>query len=163
MNNLNIEKQTAIIAALTEGCSIRSVERLTGVHRDTIMRLGFRVGVGCSKLHNALMRDLRCNRVELDEAWSYVGKKRKNVTKDDPKSIGDQYVFVALDATSKGIIYYCVGKRDAHNTQMFCLDLRERVIGAPEISSDAFRAYPIAVENAFGANVHHGVIDKHYA
>ena len=75
------DQQVGIIAALTEGCSIRAVERLTGVRRDTIMRLGFRVGVGCSRLHNSLMRDLRVNRIELDEAWSYVGKKRKQVAK----------------------------------------------------------------------------------
>ena len=79
MNILTREKQIAVISALTEGCSIRSTERLTGVHRDTIMRLGVSVGIGCAKLHNALVRDIRVNRIELDEIWSYVGKKRNQV------------------------------------------------------------------------------------
>src|SRR5262249_19557463 len=65
------DKQVEIIAALTEGCSIRAVERLTGIHRDTIMRLGVNVGIGCAKLHHALMRDVRVNRIELDEIWQY--------------------------------------------------------------------------------------------
>lgn len=163
MNILPRDKQVEIIAALTEGCSIRAVERLTGVHRDTIMRLGHDVGVGCAKLHNALMRDLRVNRIELDEIWQYVGKKRKQVTPDDPPDVGDQWTFIALDGTSKAIIAHRTGKRDGANTQQFVADLRERVIGAPEISSDAFRSYPRAIEKAFGANVHFGTIDKTFA
>jgi len=55
MNILSRDQQIQIIAALTEGMSIRAVERLTGVHRDTIMRLGARVGTGCAALH-----DRRC-------------------------------------------------------------------------------------------------------
>jgi hypothetical protein len=116
MNLLSLDKQTDIIAALTEGCSIRSVERLTGVHRDTIMRLAVRVGVGCAKLHNSLMRDLYVSRCELDEAWGYVGKKRMRLKDTDPPEFGDQYTFIALDATSKGIISYRVGKRTSQNT-----------------------------------------------
>src|SRR5713101_7131256 len=103
MNVLPRDKQTEIIAALTEGCSIRAVERLTGIHRDTIMRLGFNVGVGCAKLHNALMRDVRVNRIELDEIWAYVGKKRGQIKEGDPITIGDQWTFIALGGVSKAI------------------------------------------------------------
>ena len=163
MNVLPRDKQTEIIAALTEGCSIRAVERLTGIHRDTIMRLGFNVGVGCAKLHNALMRDVRVNRIELDEIWQYVGKKRGQIKEGDPITIGDQYTFIALGGVSKAIIAYRTGKRDAHNTRLFLQDLRERVDGAPAISSDAFRAYPIAVERAFGTDCSFGTIDKTFA
>ena len=163
MNILPHDKQTAIIAALTEGVSIRATERLTGVHRDTIMRLGVRAGIGCAKLHNALMRDLRVSRIELDEIWQFVGKKRRQVTENDPPEIGDQYTFLALDGTSKAILAHRTGKRDYPNTHLFVSDLRERVVGAPEISADAFRAYPRAIEQAFGANVHFGVIEKTYA
>jgi IS1 family transposase len=163
MNTLSLDKQTEIIAALCEGCSIRSVERLTGVHRDTIMRLSVKVGIGCAKLHNRLMRDLYCSRVELDEAWSYIGKKRAHLKDTDPAYMGDQYVFIGLDATSKGIISYRVGKRTADNTQLFLLDLRDRIANEPEISSDAWIAYPRAVEDAFGPYVAYGTLDKKYA
>jgi IS1 family transposase len=163
MNILPATKQSEIIAALTEGVSIRATERLTGVHRDTIMKLGVRVGIGCAKLHNALMQELRISRIELDEIWQFVGKKRRQVTEDDPPEIGDQYTFLALDGTSKAIIAHRTGKRDYRNTHLFISDLRQRVLGAPEISADAFRAYPRAIETEFGANVHFGTIDKKYA
>ena len=163
MNHLPAEKQTAIIAALTEGCSIRAVERLTGVHRDTIMRLAVRVGEGCSKLHGTMMRGLQVNRIELDEIWSYVGKKQARVNAEDGDMVGDQYTFIALADTAKAIVTYRTGKRTAENTQMFADDLRRRVVGSPEISADGFQAYPWAISLAFGENCKFGVVEKHYA
>jgi hypothetical protein len=77
MNILPRDQQIAVISALTEGCSIRATERLTGIHRDTIMRLGVRVGDGCAELHDEMMRFVQVNRLELDELWSYVGKKQR--------------------------------------------------------------------------------------
>lgn len=153
-NNLPFDRQVEIIAALTEGVSIRATERLTDTHRDTIMRLGVRVGQGCAKLHDALMRPLHVARIELDEAWSFVGKKQKLVTPEDGTEKGDQYVFIALAGSAKAIIAYRVGKRTLENTQAFLWDVRERVFGAPEIISDGFPAYPRAVEEAFGAPVY---------
>lgn len=163
MNILSTEKQTAIIAALTEGCSIRAVERLTGVHRDTIMRLGVKVGVGCAKLHSAIMRDVYVNRCELDEIWSYVGKKQKQLKETDNADKGDQYVFIAMDATSKGILSYRVGKRTGNNAVALLRDLRDRLANVPEISSDAWAGYPGAVEQVFGHHVSYGTINKKYA
>src|SRR5713226_1734218 len=76
MNILSRDKQIEIIACLTEGMSIRSTERITGIHRDTIMRLGARVGRGCAELHDRMMVGIRTGRLELDEVWGYVGKKQ---------------------------------------------------------------------------------------
>ena len=106
MHILSRDKQIEIIAALTEGCSIRAVERLAGIHRDTIMRLGARVGSGCARLHDYRMLGLRVGRVELDELWSFVGKKQRRVTRKDEAVTGDQYVFVALASASKAILSY---------------------------------------------------------
>lgn len=80
MNILPGDKQVAVIAAFSEGVSIRATERLIGVHRDTIMRLGVRIGEGCRELHDRMMVNLQVGRVELDEAWSYVGKKHASAT-----------------------------------------------------------------------------------
>src|SRR6267154_2100532 len=80
----------------------------------------------------------------------------------DP-SVGDQWTFIALGGASKAIISYRTGKRNAHHTRLFLQDLRERVDGAPEISADAFRAYPIAVERVFGADCSFGTIDKSFS
>lgn len=162
-NILPFDRQVEIVAALTEGVSIRAVERLTGVHRDTIMRLGVRVGFGCAAIHDALMQNLAVARVELDEAWSFVGKKQKALTPEDGPDKGDQYVFIALAGAAKAIISYRVGKRSAVNTRAFVMDVRDRVLGAPEISSDGFNAYPVAVEEAFGLDCTFGTIEKHYS
>lgn len=162
MNILPRDKQIAVISALTEGCSIRSVERLTGIHRDTIMRLGVRVGDGCAALHNDMMQFVQANRLELDELWSYVGKKQRQVRQTDPADVVDQYVFLGIDGTRKAIISYRVGKRDGHNTNAFLADLRRRIVNKPEISSDGFSAYPDAVERAFGSDCTFGQIIKQY-
>jgi len=163
MNVLPRDKQVAAISALTEGVSVRATERLTGVNRGTILSLGVRVGEGCMKLHSAMMRGLHVNRIELDEIWSYVGKKQRLVKPDDSDMVGDQYTFIALADTAKAIITYRTGKRTAINTQAFMDDLRARVVGCPEISTDGFNAYPWAIAHAFGEDCAHGVVEKHYA
>lgn len=92
-NVLNTDKQIAVIGALAEGSSIRSIERITGVHRDTVMRLGVRVGKGCAALMDAKMRDLGCRYLEFDEIWGFIGKKEKHVTVDDGPECGDAWTF----------------------------------------------------------------------
>lgn len=82
MNILSIERQIDIISALVEGMSIRSVERLTQTHRDTIMRLGLRIGNACANLHHATVRDVRSSTIQLDELWAFIGKKQRRVTQN---------------------------------------------------------------------------------
>ena len=104
MNNLPRDKQIEIISALTEGMGIRAVARLTGVHRDTIMRLGARVGRGCAELHDRMMVGIRVSRIECDELWAYVGHKRnpqKGRARQTPVT-GDQYTYVALASSNSG-------------------------------------------------------------
>jgi IS1 family transposase len=163
MNILSRDQQIEIIAALTEGMSIRSIERMTGIHRDTIMRLGARVGAGCAALHDRTMHSVRAGRLELDEAWSFVGKKQKNVLRHEIPVKGDQYVFIGMAGTQKAIIGWRVGKRNADTTLEFLHDLRGRVIGQPEISTDGFLPYRNSIRDAFGDSASHGVIVKTYS
>jgi hypothetical protein len=80
--------------ALVEGNSIRSTERMTNTHRDTIMRLMVEVGTGCEKLHNEQMQNLTCKRIQCDEIWSYVKVKQGHIAKGTPRTrIGDQWTF----------------------------------------------------------------------
>ena len=76
MNRTSLARRTQIINCLVEGNSIRSTERMTNTHRDTIMRLMVEVGTGCAALANEQMRNLPRQRIEVDEIWSYVGKKQ---------------------------------------------------------------------------------------
>ena len=162
MNVLPFDRQVAVISALTEGCSIRSTERLTGIHRDTIMRLAARVGFGAIKFHDRTVHSLQVPRLELDKAWSFVGKKQRRCTPADGIEKGDQYVFLAASASSKAIVSFQVGKRNEENTKAFIWDLRERIINAPEISTDGWSAYEGAIEEAFGTECRYGQIIKTY-
>jgi IS1 family transposase len=163
MNITPTDKQIEVIAALTEGVSIRATERLTGIHRDTVMRLGVRIGEGCAALHDRIMVNLQVGRVEVDEIWQYVGKKEKKLKPTDSTDFGDQYVFIAIEGAHKAILSYATGKRSADTTATFMSDLRQRIVNVPIINSDAFAAYPEAVERYFGAAVHYGQIIKSYA
>src|SRR4030042_4823880 len=163
MNIVKIEKQETAIAALVEGSSIRSVERMTGIHRDTIMRLMVKTGQKCQEILNTYMYNLTCKNIQVDEIWCYVGKKQRHLNEtDNREELGDQWVFVALDADSKLIPSYLVGKRTAENAQTFIKDLSERLDNRVQLSSDALSAYIEAVESAFGMDVDYGQIVKAY-
>jgi len=160
VSHLSEDKKSGVIAALCEGVSIRATERLTGIHRDTIMRLGVKVGQGCNALHGKLMVNLQVSRIELDEVWSFVKKKRRNMGAEDPDTVGDQFIYLAMDSTGKAIISWFVGKRSTRNTINFVADVRHRVMGRPEISTDGYAPYIRAVDEAFAGDAHHGIVDK---
>ncbi len=162
-NVLKREKQEAVIRCLVEGSSIRATERMTGVHRDTIMRLLVRVGNGCASAMDDRMRDLPCEQIQVDEIWCYVGKKQRHLTlDDDPHRCGDFWTFVALDPESKIIPAFRVGKRDLTTATAFMNDVASRLANRVQLSSDALAAYVEATEDAFGPCVDYGQIVKSY-
>lgn len=125
-----------------EGISIRSLERMTGVHRDTIMRLLVKTGNNCENLMDSDMRNLSCKNIEVDEVWSFVGKKQRHVgINDNPNKVGDFYTFVAIDPESKLVPVYKVGKRNIYTAQLFISDLSSRLNSRIKLSSDKLKAY----------------------
>jgi len=162
-NVLSIDKKIAVIGALCEGSSIRSIERVTGVHRDTIMRLGVRVGQGCTALLDAKMRNLSCTRLECDEIWGFVGKKDRHVRPDDDPQFGNVWTYCALDADTKLVPAFRVSKdRDVPTTTAFMLDVADRMKNRVQISTDGLGAYVQAIDWAFSGNVDYGQIIKTY-
>jgi len=168
MNALKPEKKLAILSALVEGNSIRSTERMTGVHRDTILRLLREVGKRCVAIQEERMTGFHSRFIEADEIWCYVYKKEGRLTAKDrtihPER-GDQYVFVALDAESKLIPAFRVGKRDGQTALAFMEDLRRRLAenGRIQLTTDGFNAYLGAVEEVFGNEVDYAQLVKIYA
>lgn len=165
MNILPRDKQIEVIAALCDGLGVRAVSRITGVNRGTVAALALKVGRGAAELHDRMMVGVRTGRLELDELWSYVGKKQARVGKNDlnAAAVGDQYTYVGLAASSRAIISYFTGKRDSGSTHEFIADLRQRVIGSPEISTDGFKPYQNAIRAEFGNRIAHGVVNKTYS
>ncbi|MDP3072728.1 MAG: IS1 family transposase [Opitutaceae bacterium] len=159
---LTPEKQAVAIGALCEGNSIRSVERMTGIHRDTVMRLGVRVGEACRDLMDETMRELPCKKIEVDEIWGFVGKKQRNMTAEDSPELGDVWTWVAIDPESKAVPVFRVGKRDASDANAFMADIAERTTNRLQLSSDGLGVYPGAVEAAFAGEVDYGTIVKSF-
>jgi IS1 family transposase len=154
MHILSRDKQIEIIGALCEGVGQRAVARLTGTDRKTVARLALAIGRGTAELHDRMMNGLRVHRIECDELWAYVGHKR-NPQKGRPARpspvLGDQYTYVALASC------------DSATTDDFIQDLRARVIGVPEISTDGLHYYKNAIRDAFGSRAVHGVVQKTYS
>lgn len=161
-NVLGKDKQAVIIGALAEGSSIRAIERMTGVHRDTIMRLGVRVGQGCQALMDQKMRDLPCQHLQFDEIWGFIGKKERNIQWDDSLECGDIWTFCAIDSDTKLVPAYKVGKRTAATGQAFVEDVASRLRNRVQVSTDALRVYVDAIEYAFGDDVDFAQVVKTY-
>lgn len=161
-NVLSKDKQIAVISALAEGSSIRSIERMTGINRNTIMNLGVRVGKGCTALLDAKMRDLPCRYLQFDEVWGFIGKKERHVRPDDDPQYGDVWTFCAIDAETKLVPSFKCGKRNLATAKVFVEDVASRMRLKVQISSDALRAYVDAIEQTYGADVDYGQIVKNY-
>jgi IS1 family transposase len=163
MNTLQQDKKLTILNAMIEGNSIRSTERMTGIHRDTIMRLATRTGEQCRDFLDFRVRGIRAERVQADEIWTYVFKKQARLVAGAGDSeMGDHYVFVGMDADTKLVISHLVGKRDASSTYYFMRDLRERVTGRIQLTTDGFKPYRPAVEDTFGGDVDYAQLVKVY-
>jgi IS1 family transposase len=160
-NELKTEKKAQAVSLLCEGNSIRAIERITGIHRDTVMRLGVRIGDACTKIMDTKMRGLNCANIEVDEIWGWIGSKNKNAERTG--HYGDVWTFIALDADSKLIPSFIVGKRDAYHARAFISDLAGRLQKRVQVSSDSLKAYADAMERGFGTEVDYGQISKTYS
>ncbi len=135
---------------------------MTGIHRDTIVRLGVKVGQGCTALMDTKMRNLSCNRLEMDEIWGFIGKKERNVKPDDPPEVGSVWTFCAIDAETKLVPAFRVGNRDAATANAFLWDVAARMRNRVQISTDGLAAYEEAIERSFGGDADYGQIIKTY-
>lgn len=162
-NNLKREKAELVLKCLVDGASVRATERITGVHRDTALRLMQRVAKGCAKIHEERMQNLPCKRLQCDEIWAYVGKKQRQIQpSDNPYAVGDFWTFVAVDADTKLIPSFRVGKRDFETCNEFICDLSSRLANRVQLSTDALKTYVQAVEFGFAGDVDFGQIVKAY-
>lgn len=158
------DKALLAIQLLIEGTSIRSAERITGLHRDTICRLLVLAGERCAKLLDAKMRNLHCEHIQADEIWSFVGKKQRMVREDDPAEFGDAWVFVALDEETKLIPTFTVGKRSRETTYEFLSALQNSLAEEKrfQLTTDGFAFYRRGVEDVFAGQADFAQLIKLY-
>src|SRR3954447_12707603 len=98
MNRLSPEKRKQIVACLVEGSSIRATARMTGVSKNTVVKLLSDLGLVCSIYQDRALRDLPCQRIQCDEIWSFVYAKDKNVPADKRGEAGSVWTWIALDS-----------------------------------------------------------------
>lgn len=145
---------------LLEGCSIRATERMTGLNRNTIMSLLLLAGEKAGAVMHERMVNLPCKRVQVDEIWTYVQKKRARIRKGDPSEIGDQWVYVAIDADTKLVPSFRVGKRFRPDCSAFLWDLYHRLDGRVQLTTDGLNHYTINVPECFGTDVDFAQLTK---
>ncbi len=164
MNKLPSAKRAAVLAALVEGCSIRATVRITGVAKNTVVKLLAELGPACAKFHDETVRNLRSRRVQCDEILSFVGAKQKNVPakKAGQFGVGDVWTWTAIDADSKLIVSWLVGRRDLAAAYDFMHDVADRLAHRVQLTTDGLHVYLEAVESAFNLDVDYAMLQKIY-
>jgi IS1 family transposase len=163
MNRLTSSKRIQVISCLVEGNSIRATVRMTGVAKNTVVKLLADVGRACSIYQDKAFRNLTCKRIQCDEVWSFVGAKEKNTTEaTKAQGWGDCWTWTALDADTKLIPCWYVGTRDAGAAYHFMHDLADRLANRVQLTTDGYKPYLQAVEDAFGSKIDYAMLVKIY-
>jgi IS1 family transposase len=163
MNRLATDKRAAVISALVEGVSINATCRMTGVAKNSVLKLLKDMGCAAAAYHNEHVRNLRVRRAQADEIWAFVYGKDKNLTLEQVQSgLGSVWTWTALDADTKLIISYTLGDRGADTAHYFMQDVPSRISGRIQLTTDGHRVYAEAVEDAFGAEIDYAMLVKIY-
>ena len=166
MNKLDTKRRVQVVSALVEGNSLRGTARMTGVARMTVEKLLQDLGHVCAMYQDVMLRNLSCKRIQVDEIWSFVYAKQKNVTEkirqEQGPNVGDIWTWTAIDAETKLVPSWLVGGRDAGYATEFLQDLAGRLANRVQLTSDGYKVYLTAVEDAFGADIDYAMLVKHY-
>jgi len=165
MRVIERERKVAIIHALCNGMSLRAASRIFNTHRTAIQNLLVRVGDNCEHLMAEHMRNVDCRYLELDEIWTFCGKKERRLSPQEKlnPALGDQYVFFAIDHDTKVIPAWAMGKRTMGTALPFLWRLKGTLNGhRSQISTDEWRGYEDAIERVFGIDVDYGTVHKEY-
>ena len=164
MNKLSREKQAQIIHLLVEGNSLRGTSRLAGVDFNTVLYFLPKIGRACADYQRSVMKHLPCKRLQVDEMWAFCYAKSKNLTPEqrlDP-AIGSVWTWVSICPDTKLVPTWYVGGRDMESAKAFMKDLASRLANRIQLSSDGFKAYREAVEDAFIFDVDFAQLVKLY-
>lgn len=163
---MTIPMESAVLALkmLLEGASVRSTERITGLHCDTILKLLVKAGEKAEAIMGRLIRNVPVRDVEVDEVWGFIGKKEKRVKPDEDQNLGDCYSFVAIERNTKLVLNVAMGKRDKITTDVFIEGLRDAIQPGCkfQITSDGFAPYKHSIPDTFGNRVDYAMLIKVY-
>lgn len=160
---LPVEKAEMVLRLLLEGNSVSSVERITDVHHTTILKLLVLAGEKCERIMADRIRNVAVRDVELDEVWSFIGKKQKRVRPEDDQNLGDAYTFVAIERHTKLVLNIAMGKRDQATTDVFVEGVRHATRGDFQITTDGFSPYKTAIQNTLEDRCDYAMLIKVYS
>lgn len=161
MNRMDTVRRAQVIRCLIEGCSINSTVRMTGAAKHTVPKLLVELGEACAEYLDQVMRNLPCERIQVDEIWQFVGAKAKNVTAKNG-AVGDVWTWTVIDADTKLIPCWMLGQRDANAARDFMEDLASRLANRIQLTSDGLKVYIQAVKDAFGNEIDYAQLIKVY-
>jgi IS1 family transposase len=163
MNRLGIKERAKILSCLVEGNSIRATCRMTGAAKGTVLKLLADVGKACSDYQDKTLINLNCKRIQCDEVWAFVGCKERNVPKNQKGyGLGDIWTWTAIDADTKLMVSYVVGRRDADCAEKFIVDLKSRLASRVQLTTDGYKMYLRAVEKEFAGEIDYAMLHKVY-
>jgi IS1 family transposase/predicted HTH domain antitoxin len=164
MNRLSLERRAQIIGLLAEGNSLRATSRLADVSINTVTKLLLDVGAACEKYQDETLRNLKCRRIQCDEIWAFVYAKAKNLPEKYKGAVGygDVWTWTALDADTKLVPSWAIGRRDGFTAQAFIRDLADRLASRVQLTTDGHKVYLEAIEGAFGNAIDYAMLVKTY-
>lgn len=164
MNRLSTSERVTVIRCLVDGNSMRATARIAGVARNTIDKLLVEMGSACSKFQDTTLRNLTCKRIQVDEIWAFCYCKQKQVTQEiaETRVAGDVWTWAAIDADTKLVPCWTLGKRDGETADAFVSDMASRLADRAQITSDGLAAYMGAIVKAFGEDVDYARLVKYY-
>lgn len=164
MNRLPLQKRAQILGMLVEGNSMRAVSRMADCSINTVTKLLEEVGFACNVYQSEHLRGLTSKRIQVDEIWAFCYSKEKNVAPEHKGILGhgDVWTYTALDADTKLMVSYMVGKRDADYALSFMTDVSSRLANRVQLTTDGHQPYLRAVPDAFGSDIDYAMLVKHY-
>jgi len=164
MNRLDTAKRVQIVSGIIEGCSIRSISRLTGASKNTIIKLLVELGASCASYLDKTLVNLTCQRIQCDEIWAFIRAKEKNVTPEVRTRgfAGDIWTWVAIDADTKLVCSWLVGARNWGSAKVLMTDLAKRLANRVQLTTDGLHAYLKVVPGAFKDDIDYAMLIKMY-
>lgn len=160
---VSLDRALQVVNLLVEGCGIRVTSRITGLHQETVLALLAKAGDRAAILLNEKIRNVDVEQIQVDEIWTFVHSKQKNVRPEQAKmGFGDQYTFVAIDPKSMLVVSHVIGRRNGINSDALMMDLATRVSGGFQLTTDGFQAYLDSVDWTFGDNIDYAQLVKKY-
>jgi IS1 family transposase len=164
MNRLSLERRAGVLSMIAEGSSLRATARMADVSFNTVVKLLLDVADACEQYQDRTVRGIKTKRVQCDEIWAFIYAKQRNVPEEHKGELGygDVWTWTALDADTKLLISWAVGRRDGFTASAFIRDLADRLASRVQLTTDGHKVYLEAVEGAFGAAIDYAMLVKLY-